>query len=512
MTVLPITPKADQIDHKSLTYICLVDRVSVSSFNEGILTHVGDGHLVAYISSDPNAEQQVLLLKFYNYYDEEKAAIVLVSRSKAWLQDERTLIFPRAEGGLWRVNCRYNNSRFGYLSILKSYANIYFKPFISSLASDSEELTFTELQDVLTYFIKYENRHQMKNTLAMVNPVSCQVTQVVADNVQLDRTESESILDEEDFISSHEDEKGQKLPVYINKSSSQESLDPSKVRKVRLLYQSGNAMVTGSDWIAHALVLTGQALAQGISSGGKMLEDKIEPNKEPMKLSEQERRVFEVAYNTTSTATSMAAGLVDMALTTAVGKINEMVYDDQQMQAREPVENASRHFGISALQAVVKIVGGVASAASLVLVSSRDSIIQMIHKKYGTDAGYMAEKTIGSGANVAEMLVYFDARGISRRVIVGGATEYDRQHKASQVFSAATTSSSNASTTTTTPKGLTNNNEEEENGNQVVFVNEWLDDTDNVANDDMSSKGDSIQDSSTSDKMTKKSGNHLVII
>lgn len=63
----------------------------------------------------------------------------------------------------------------------------------------------------------------MKNTLAMVNPVSCQVTQVVAGNVQLDRTESESILDEEDFISSHEDEKGQKLPVYINKSSSQVS-------------------------------------------------------------------------------------------------------------------------------------------------------------------------------------------------------------------------------------------------------------------------------------------------
>lgn len=90
-----------------------------------------------------------------------------------------------------------------------------------SIYSDSEELTFTELQDVLTYFIKYENRHQMKNTLAMINPVSCQVTQVVADNVQLDRTESESILDEEDFISSHEDEKGQKLPVYINNTISQ---------------------------------------------------------------------------------------------------------------------------------------------------------------------------------------------------------------------------------------------------------------------------------------------------
>jgi hypothetical protein len=85
--------------------------------------------------------------------------------------------------------------------------------------SDSDEASFGELQDVLTYFIKYENRHQMKNTLAMVNPVSCQVTQVVADDVHLDRTESESILDEEDFFSSHEDEKGQKLPVYVNNSS-----------------------------------------------------------------------------------------------------------------------------------------------------------------------------------------------------------------------------------------------------------------------------------------------------
>jgi hypothetical protein len=106
MAVLPITPTADEIDPKTLTYLCLVDRVSISSFDEGVLTHIGDGHLVIYITSDPNAEQQVLLLRFFDYYDEEKCTIVLVSRSKAWLQDERTLIFPRVQGGLWRVDCR----------------------------------------------------------------------------------------------------------------------------------------------------------------------------------------------------------------------------------------------------------------------------------------------------------------------------------------------------------------------------------------------------------------------
>lgn len=106
MAILPITPTADQIDPESLSYLCLVDRVSVSSFDAGALTHIGDGHMVAYITSNQDIEQQVLLLRFFNYYDKEKCTIVLVSRSKAWLQDDRTLIFPRAQGGLWRVDCR----------------------------------------------------------------------------------------------------------------------------------------------------------------------------------------------------------------------------------------------------------------------------------------------------------------------------------------------------------------------------------------------------------------------
>ncbi|KAI8647872.1 senescence-associated protein-domain-containing protein [Parasitella parasitica] len=468
MTVLPITPSADQIDFQSLARICLVDRVSVSLFDEGTLVHIDDGHLAAYITSDPNAEQQILMLRFYNDYDQEKAAIVLVSRSKAWLQDERTLIFPRAQGGLWRINCRYT----------------------------------CFLQDVLAYFIKYENRHQMKNTLAMIDPVSCQVSQVIADNVQLDRTESESILDEDDFISLHEDDRGQKLPVYIDELSPQETLDPSKVRKVKLLYQTGNAMVTGSDWIAHALVLAGQALAQGITSGGRMIEDKIEPNKSPIKLSEQERRVFEVAYNTTSKATNVAAGLVDMAVSTAVSKVNELVYSDQLMQSREPMQNASRHFGISALQAAVKIVGGVASAASMVLVSSRDSITHMIHKKYGADAGYMAEKTVGSGGNLAGMLVYFDARGISRRVLLGSAAEYGRQQSASQQALSDTSSSFNEGT------------------NQVVFENNWFDDAESAVSDRQAASKNEIsgsgsgsgRGSSDSSDSTKKTENIVITV
>ena len=59
-------------------------------------------------------------------------------------------------------------------------------------------------------------------------------------------------------------------------------------------------------------------------------------------------------------------------------------------------------------------------ATGSVLASSRDGVVDMIHKKYGSDAGYLAEKALGSGNDdVADVLVYFDAHGVARQVFVG---------------------------------------------------------------------------------------------
>ncbi|KAI8387334.1 senescence-associated protein-domain-containing protein [Blakeslea trispora] len=279
--------------------------------------------------------------------------------------------------------------------------------------------------------MKYENRHQMKNTLAIVNPVSCEVTQVVAHDVELERSELESMLNEDDFITTQEAKQGQKLPVYVEDTTPKEPVDPHNVRKVKLLYHSGNAMVAGSDWIAQAILFGGKALSRSITNGGKRLQDSIEPNAKPVQLSERDKKAFEVFYNTTHKATQVAAGLVDMAVNTAMSGMNNMVQRDRQLQEEQPLQNASKHFGISALQAAVKVVGGVASAASMVIGTTGNSLVEVIDKKYGPDAGFMASKTIGSTVNVAEALVYFDARGISRRVIMSGAgkMKFSGNHK-----------------------------------------------------------------------------------
>lgn len=99
---------------------------------------------------------------------------------------------------------------------------------------------------------------------------------------------------------------------------------------------------------------------------------------------------------------------------------------------QDAAARASRHLGVSALQAAGRILEGAATAAGTVLTTSRDSFVHLIYKKYGQDAGYLAERAMGSTSHLAEVLVYFDARGISRRVITGSAREYSNQHQQKQ--------------------------------------------------------------------------------
>lgn len=77
--------------------------------------------------------------------------------------------------------------------------------------------------------------------------------------------------------------------------------------------------------------------------------------------------------------------------------------------------------GNSALQAATKVIEGSVVAGRTVFSASREGLVQVIEKKYGPDAGYMAEKLIGTskpGDGGGDVMVYFDDQGISRRVVM----------------------------------------------------------------------------------------------
>lgn len=140
--------------------------------------------------------------------------------------------------------------------------------FLSCRDSDLNE--FITLQDMLTHFIKFENQQKMRNTLAMIDPSSYKVTQVIAEDVFLNReptngktgdwdgTESISDVEEDDFIASREHYYGQKLPVTMDDNVFQDGLE---LRKVKLIQKTSQCMDFTSDWVARGLISAGDSIA-----------------------------------------------------------------------------------------------------------------------------------------------------------------------------------------------------------------------------------------------------------
>lgn len=113
-----------------------------------------------------------------------------------------------------------------------------------------------------------------------------------------------------------------------------------------------------------------------------------------------------------------AGSLIGKAAAVAASGINYL-YNDNQLQ-RDPVQNAKRHLGVSMFYAAHNVVAGLAMAAGSILASSRDGVVDLVYRKYGPDAGYLAEKALGgSHGHGADILVYFDKNGVARQVLVG---------------------------------------------------------------------------------------------
>lgn len=97
--------------------------------------------------------------------------------------------------------------------------------------------------------------------------------------------------------------------------------------------------------------------------------------------------------------------------------------NDKSSQPSSSRPSEAKQLGQSALKAIATVLNGTGIAVSAVGDSARTAIVDLIRKKYGVDAGYVAAKTLRATGNIAEMLIYFDARGIGRQVMIRGTTQ-----------------------------------------------------------------------------------------
>lgn len=216
--------------------------------------------------------------------------------------------------------------------------------------------------------------------------------------------------------------------------------------------------MSGSDWIAHSLVLAGETIARGIHSQSKRIRDNAEPVSSSFTLSDTDRYYVETFCKVNRSLLQGATSLISKAAAAAASSLNYF-YSSHSLQQREPMQNATRHLGVSVFHAAHNVVAGLAMATGTVLASSRDGVVDMIYKKYGSDAGYLAEQALGSTQDdVPDVLVYFDSRGVARQVLVG-----DHRRQPSIM-----SSPSDIFTTVTDPRRMSNAD------SSIVFDDEFL--------------------------------------
>ncbi|ORZ21414.1 hypothetical protein BCR42DRAFT_407512 [Absidia repens] len=437
----------EQMDPSPLTFLCTIHHVTLSTVSEQNNKQlIGEQYtLEVYVTTSES-----LLLKCFpvslspspSPSDRQHAlpemTISIASQSKAVCLQPKILTVPHANGGVWSIDCS---------------------------ATDPQE--FSTLQDMMTYFIKFENQQQIRNTLAMVNPSSYQVTHVIAENVYLDRNKNNSgstdrnigkdddhddenessVLADDDFIATRENYYGQKLPVTMDDSVFKDGLE---LRKVRLIYQTSHCIDVGSDWLARGLVNAGDSIAGYIHSGSSSVEGSVgKTANTELVLSSKERQYFDMMYNFTSMAGNMAGQWFSKLLNLAAVK---------QATGDFHLPTPQTQIGNSALQAATRVVEGSVVAAGTIFSASRQGLIQVIEKKYGPDAGYMAEKLMGSDKAGEDVMVYFDGQGISRKVVV-------QQQQPQQQLSPST----NQRTSTSVLVYQDNENEREDIQRQVVY-------------------------------------------
>ncbi|KAI8341753.1 hypothetical protein BC941DRAFT_509848 [Chlamydoabsidia padenii] len=374
-------PALDHLDSQSLIFLGTIHRVTIAiiTAQSNQQQRVGEQYTIEIYG----ALNESLLLKCYSSFPE--TIITLAPQSKPHLIPPSYLIVPYSEGGSWLLDCS---------------------------ASDSEE--FSMIQDTLTRFIKFENQKVIKSELALDDSSYYNVTQVIAENTfsnqglnggktsDWDGKSGSSNPATEDFITAQANYHGQNLPMTMNETIFYNGLE---LRKVKLINKTRQCMEVTSEWVARGLVSVGDSIAIYIQGGINPIEENTKTSTNRQLVSSKQRRYFDIVFNLSSIVGNMAGQWISKLL-------NSTTTPEFHIP---PPKNK---LGNSALQAATRMLEGSKVAAGRVFSASRQELLQFIERKYGSDALYMSEKIIGSDKRQADVMVYFDGEGFSRRVVI----------------------------------------------------------------------------------------------
>jgi len=279
-----------------------------------------------------------------------------------------------------------------------------------------------EFEDTLAFTTVYA-RAQYKQSLAFVN-TSGQVVGRLEDKVEFVEDNNVTVQPSTSATGAqydHEDKLNAKTPVVI---SLDEQASKREGREIHAVHRAtsndlSDTIVNYSEILSESIVKGANLIGDGIKGGSNMITAYLSPNEKPLTFKPETKAQVMRAKEFTGSAVAVTAKVVETAVRMAM-KVGSTVLSaaptSSSNKSKGGVTSSVKNLGSKLAYAVGNVAHGVDQGARILWTASSSSTSHIVGHRYGKEAGTLTADALSIAENLT--LVYFDSRGVSRRVII----------------------------------------------------------------------------------------------
>ncbi|KAG5457608.1 MAG: senescence-associated protein-domain-containing protein, partial [Olpidium bornovanus] len=253
-------------------------------------------------------------------------------------------------------------------------------------------------------------RTEFTSSLALVSP-SGQVVGSLADDIKF--VEDSDVAQEE-----QPNALAAKAPVVIDYDEKASQIEGREVRRVHCAEDLGDSIVSSSEIISEYIVKGANLVSDGMLAGTQKLTAYISPNEKPLTFLPQTRERVLRAKRLTGAALKVTSKVVETAVNMAmmVGSTVLGPPSKPGTPGKASEKSSAKTLGLKLGCAIGNVAGGVDRGARILWNATSISTASLVGHRYGVEARDLAVDALSVAENLT--LVYFDSKGVARRVIV----------------------------------------------------------------------------------------------
>ncbi|KAJ3025478.1 hypothetical protein HK097_006678, partial [Rhizophlyctis rosea] len=270
---------------------------------------------------------------------------------------------------------------------------------------------------------RYHEEH--KNQLALVSEQG-EVVGVVAENLQLQEDDGTGVASAEAVVVELDETKLQDPKRFSYVQTPQvEGADKPVPIKARPVRKHAGQILSTAEYMSTGIVTASSYIGAGILSGSETLKKYIKPNEQHTQVSPSTLTAMKTAHDYTSKTAKVTKKAVDTLFDVAVAvgsKVGKPLHRSKPASDGQPKQNsAGWELLVSTAQAAVTVIDAGVEGAKNIARDTATATQSLLRHKYGDQVADVVGHGLGTVGNIG--LVYFDAKGVSKRAFIKKAAK-----------------------------------------------------------------------------------------